>query len=188
MKTALECRPGQAILINDAPWAILKAEYTKSGRNTAIVKMKLKNLLTGAPTETVYKADDKFEMVILDKKEVTYSYFADPSYVFVDQEYNQYEMSKEDLGDMLNFMEDGMTDVCELTFFDERPIGLTPPRTVVRRIAYSEPSARGDTSGKVMKIARLANGHEVQVAAFCETGDLIEIETATNEYKNRVKG
>lgn len=188
MKTALDCRAGHVILINDAPWVILKAEYTKSGRNTAIIKMKLRNILTGATNETVYKADDKFEIVVLDKKDVTYSYFADPSYVFVDEEYNQYEMSKEDLGDMINYLEDGMTDVCEITFYNERPISLTPPKTVVRRIAYSEPAARGDTSGKVMKLARLENGHEVQVAAFCETGDLIEIETTTNEYRNRVKG
>jgi translation elongation factor P len=187
MKTALECRAGQVILVADAPLLILKAEYTKSGRNTAIIKMKLRNLLTGAPTETVYKADDKFEMVILDKKEVTYSYYAEPSYVFVDPDYNQYELSEEELGDMLPFVEDGMTDVCEITFFNDRPIGLTPPRTVVRRIAYSEPAARGDTSGKVMKLARLANGHELQVAAFCETDDLIEIEVATNEYRTRVK-
>ena len=59
-------------------------DSNKSGRNAAVVKMKLKNLLTGAASEAVYKADDKFEQVVLDKKEVTYSYFADPMYVFVD--------------------------------------------------------------------------------------------------------
>lgn len=188
MKTAQECRAGQVIMINDSPWVIQKAEFNKSGRNAAVVKMKLKNLLTAALTETVYKADDKFEGVILDKKEVTYSYYADPSYVFMDEEYNQYELSKEDLGTMLNYMEDGMTDVCEITFYDGRPISLTPPKTVTRRIDYSEPAVKGDTSGKVMKMARLTTGFELQVAAFCETGDLVEIDTATDEYRARVKG
>ena len=88
---------------------------------------------------------------------------------------------------MINYIEDGMTDVCEITFYNERPISLTPPKTVVRVIEYSEPAARGDTSGKVMKTARLMNGFELQVAAFCDTGDAIEIDTATNEYKSRVK-
>jgi elongation factor P len=187
MKTAQECRSGQVIMISDSPWVVQKAEFSKSGRNSAIVKMKLKNLLSGVQTETVYKADDKFESVILDKKEVSYSYFADPAYVFVDEEYNQYELSEEDLGDMINYMEDGMTDICEITFYDEKPISLSPPKTVVREIAYSEPAARGDTSGKVMKLARLKNGYELQVAAFCDTGDSIEIDTATNEYKGRAK-
>ena len=103
------------------------------------------------------------------------------------EEYNQYELSEDDLGDMINYIEDGMTDVCEITFYNERPISLTPPKTVVRVIEYSEPAARGDTSGKVMKTARLMNGFELQVAAFCDTGDAIEIDTATNEYKSRVK-
>lgn len=187
MKTAQECRAGHVIMINDSPWVLQKSDMTKSGRNSAIVKMKLKNILTGVLTETVYKADDKFDTVVLEKKDVTYSYFSDPAYVFVDEEYNQYELSEDDLGDMINYIEDGMTDVCEITFYNERPISLTPPKTVVRVIEYSEPAARGDTSGKVMKTARLMNGFELQVAAFCDTGDAIEIDTATNEYKSSVK-
>jgi elongation factor P len=187
MKTAQECRAGQVIMISDSPWVVQKAEFNKSGRNSAVVKMKLKNLLSGILTETVYKADDMFDNIILEKKDVTYSYFSDPAYVFVDEEYNQYELSEDDLGDMLNYLEDGMTDVCEVTFYEGRPISLTPPKTVVREIEYSEPAARGDTSGKVMKLARLKNGFEIQVAAFCETGDSVEIETATNSYKSRIK-
>ena len=84
MKTAQECRAGHVIMINDSPWVLQKSDMTKSGRNSAIVKMKLKNILTGVLTETVYKADDKFDTVVLEKKDVTYSYFSDPAYVFVD--------------------------------------------------------------------------------------------------------
>ena len=94
MKTAQEFRAGQVAIINGAPWVIQKAEFNKSGRNSAVVKMKLKNLLNGSATETVYKADDKLEPVILERKEVTYSYFADPLYVFMDNEFNQYEIEK----------------------------------------------------------------------------------------------
>ena len=90
MKTAQELRVGNVVMIGNDPLVVQKAEYNKSGRNSAVVKMKFKNLLTDAPSESVYKADDKFEQVILEKKDVTYSYFADPSYVFMDAEYNQY--------------------------------------------------------------------------------------------------
>ena len=187
MKTAQEFRAGQEAMINGEPWVIQKAEFNKSGRNAAVVKMKLKNLLNGQATETVYKADDKFEPVILERKEVTYSYFADPMYVFMDTEFNQYEVEKEDLGDALNYIEDGMQDVCEAVFYNERVISIEMPTTIVRQIAYTEPAVRGDTSGKVMKTARLNNGYELKVAEFCDIGDHIEIDTRTGEYKARAK-
>ncbi|HGH4349660.1 TPA: elongation factor P [Pseudomonas aeruginosa] len=183
MKTAQEFRAGQVANINGAPWVIQKAEFNKSGRNAAVVKMKLKNLLTGAGTETVFKADDKLEPIILDRKEVTYSYFADPLYVFMDSEFNQYEIEKDDLEGVLTFIEDGMTDICEAVFYNDKVISVELPTTIVRQIAYTEP----DTSGKVMKTARLNNGAELQVSAFCEIGDSIEIDTRTGEYKSRVK-
>lgn len=187
MKTAQEFRAGQVAIINGEPWVIQKAEFNKSGRNSAVVKMKLKNLLNGSATETVYKADDKFEPVILERKEVTYSYFADPLYVFMDGEFNQYEIEKNDLEAILPFIEDGMSDVCEAVFYNDRVISVELPTTIVRQIEYTEPAVRGDTSGKVTKVARLTTGHELQVSAFCEIGDSIEIDTRTGEYKSRVK-
>ncbi len=187
MKTAQEVRAGQVISINGSPWKVVKAEFNKSGRNSAVVKMKLKNLLTGVATETVYKADDKFEMVILEQKEVTYSYFADPMYVFVDAEYEQIEIEKDDLENVIDYIEDGMEDVCAAVFYNGKVISIDLPNSIKREIVYTEPSARGDTSGKVMKTARLKSGHEMQVSDFCEIGDFVEIDTRTGEYKSRIK-
>jgi len=187
MKTAQEFRAGQVAMINGEPWVIQKAEFNKSGRNAAVVKMKLKNLLNGQATETVYKADEKFEPVILDKKEVTYSYANDSVYVFMDAEYNQYEIEQNDLGDLVHFIEDGMSEPCEAVFYNDRVISIELPNTIVRQISYTEPAVRGDTSGKVMKIARLNSGYELKVAEFCEIGDFIEIDTRTFEYKSRAK-
>lgn len=163
---------------------VLKAEYSKSGRNSSVVKMKMKNLLTGSGLESVYKADDKFDTVNLEKKDVTYSYFADPLYVFMDGEYNQFEVEKDSLGDAINFLEDGMA--CELTFYNERAISAELPTTVEREIIYTEPAIRGDTSGKVLKPAKLATGFQVGVPLFVATGDKIEVDTRTGEYKRRV--
>ena len=94
----------------------------------------------------------------------------------------------EHIGEVLNFfyIEDGMTDVCEAVFYNDKVISVELPTTIVREIVYTEPSVRGDTSGKVMKTARLKNGAELQVSAFCEIGDSIEIDTRTGEYKKRV--
>ncbi|MCL4469779.1 MAG: elongation factor P [Sulfuricella sp.] len=184
MKTAQEVRPGNVIMIGNDPMVVLKAEYNKSGRNASVVKMKMKNLLTGSGSESVYKADDKFEVVILERKEVNYSYFADPMYVFMDAEYNQHEVEQENLGDAINYIEDGMP--CEVVFYQGKAISVELPTTVVREIIYTEPAVRGDSSGKVMKTAKISTGFELPVALFCDIGDKIEIDTRTAEFKRRV--
>jgi elongation factor P len=146
--------------------------------------MKYKNLLTAAPNEGIYKADDKFDIVILDKKECTYSYFADPMFTFMDTEYNQYEVEKDNMGDSLNYLEEGMA--VEVVFYDGRAISVELPTSVVREIAYTEPAVKGDTSsGKVLKNAKISTGFEIQVPLFCSTGDKIEIDTRTGEYRSR---
>ena len=184
MKQAQEIRTGNVIAVGNDAMVVLKAEFNKSGRNASVMKMKLKNLLTGSMTETVFKADDKFELIVLERKEVTYSYFADPMYVFMDAEYNQYEMDKESMGDALNYLEDGMP--AEMVFYQGRPISIEIPASLVREITYTEPAVRGDTSGKVLKPATITTGYKVNVPLFCATGDRIEIDTRTGEYRKRV--
>jgi len=186
MKTAQEVRVGNVVMVGKDPLVVLKAEFNKSGRNASVVKMKLRNILSGSTSETVYRADEKFDMVTLERKEVTYSYFADPAYVFMDQEFNQYEVDKENLGDALNYLEDGME--VEVVLYNSRAISVEIPQTVVREIIYTEPAVRGDTSGKVLKPAKLQTGFEVQVPLFCATGDKIEIDSRTGEYRSRTKG
>ena len=185
MKIAQEIRSGNVIMVGKDPLVVQKAEFSKSGRNASVVKMKLRNLLSGAATETVYRADEKFEVVTLDRKEVTYSYFAEPSYVFMDEEFNQYEVDAENMGEALNYLEDGMP--AEVTLYQGRPISVDIPQTLAREIIATEPAVRGDTSGKVLKPAKLKTGFEVRVPLFCDTGDMIEIDTRTGEYRSRVK-
>ena len=184
MKIAQELRAGNVVMVGKDPMVVQKAEFSKSGRNSSVVKMKLKNLLTGSGTESVYRADDKFESVNLERKECTYSYFADPLYVFMDGDYNQYEIEADNLGDALNYLDDGMP--VEVVFYDGKAISVEMPTTVVREVEYTEPAVRGDTSGKVMKPARIKpTGFELPVAAFVDIGDMIEIDTRTNEFKRR---
>jgi elongation factor P len=186
MKTAQELRTGNVVMIGSQPMVVQKAEYNKSGRNAAVVKMKLRNLLNGSNSESVYRADEKFDVLVLDRKEVTFSYFADPMYVFMDADYNQYEVEADSMGDMLNYLDEGMP--CEVVFYDGRAISVEMPNSVVREVEYTEPAVKGDTSGKVMKPARIKpTGFGVQVPAFVEIGDKVEIDTRTGEYRSRVK-
>lgn len=187
MKTAQEVKSGNVIMVNGNPMVVLKTEFNKSGRNSAVVKMKMKNLLNEQAQESVYKADEKFDQIILETREATYSYFADPMFVFMDTEYNQLEVEKENLGDTINFIEDGMNDICEITLYEGKPISVELPTIIVREVEYTEPAAKGDTSGKVTKIAKLKSGYELQVASFIEIGERIEIDSRDGTFRSRSK-
>ena len=184
MKIAQEVRAGNVIMIGANPMVVQKAEFSKSGRNASVVKMKLRNLLSGSGTETIYRADEKFDVIQLERKDVTYSYFADPMYVFMDDEFNQYDVEKGNMEEALPYLEDGLA--CELTFYEGKTISVELPTSVVREVIYTEPAIKGDTSGKVMKPAKLATGFQVPVPLFVTTGDRIEIDTRTGEYRRRV--
>ena len=164
MKIAQEIRAGNVIMQGKDPMVVLKTEYSRGGRNSATVRMKLKSLLSNSGTEVVFKADDKMDQIVLDKKECTYSYFADPMYVFMDAEYNQFEVEAENMGDAIQYLEDGMP--VEVVFYDGKAISVELPTSVVREITDTEPAVKGDTSGKVLKPAKLATGFEIAVPLF----------------------
>ena len=184
MKTAQELRVGNVIMHGKDPMVILRTEYQRGGRGSSTVRMKLKSLIANFGTEVVFKADDKMDQIILEKKECTYSYFADPMYAFMDAEYNQFEVEAENMGDAISYLQDGMP--VEVVFYEGRAISVELPTSVVREIE-TEPGVKGDTSGKVMKPARIVGtGFEISVPLFVESGDKIEIDTRTHEYKKRV--
>ena len=184
MKIAQEIRAGNVIMQGKDPMIVLKTEYARGGRGAATVRMKLKGLLNNMGTEVVFRADDKMDNVILEKKDCTYSYFADPMYVWMDAEYNQYDIESSNMGDAINYLEDGMA--AEVVFYEGKAISVELPTSVEREITWTEPAVKGDTSGKVLKPAKIATNFEVAVPLFVGQGDRIEIDTRTGEYRKRV--
>jgi len=184
MKTAQEIRAGNVVMHGKDPMIVLRSEYSRGGRNAATVRLKLRGLLSNSGTEVVFRADDKVEQVNLDHKDCTYSYFSDPMFVFMDSDYNQYEVEAANMGDALNYLEDGMP--VEVVFYDGKAISVEVPTSVEREIVWTEPAVKGDTSGKVLKPAKIATGFEVPVPIFVAQGDRIEIDTRTGEYRRRV--
>jgi elongation factor P len=185
MKNAQDLRAGAVIMLKGNPTLITKAEFSKSGRNASVMKYKFKNLITGGASEGIYKTDDKFEEIILDRAKVKYSYKDGDNYVFMDGDFNQYEISAEFLDDTLKYLEDDME--CEIVFYEGNPLSIELPTKIIREIVYTEPAVKGDTSGKVMKLGKLATGHEISIPAFIEIGEKIEIDTRTDEYVSRAK-
>lgn len=185
MKFAQEVRSGNVVKMNNNLLLVTKSEFSKSGRNASVMKFKFKNLISGSPSEGIYKSDEKFEDVILDRKEVMYSYANGDEYVFMDNEFNSYEVSKEFIEDSLKYLKEEMP--CEIVFYEGKPLSIELPIKLVREVVYTEPAVKGDTSGKVMKKAKLESGYEIDVPAFIEIGEKIEIDTRTDEYVSRAK-
>jgi elongation factor P len=190
MKFAKEIRVGNIIMVDSKPMIVLRSDIIVCSRSGYTYICKFKNMLTNTPIDCVFRGDDKFEVVVLYKKPVTYSYFADPLFVFMDQEYNQYEIEGENMGDAINYLKDGME--CEAVFYDGKAISVEMPTTIERLITYSEPAVKGNTSGNVLKEAKIENAIEayqtvVMVPLFVSQDDVIEIDTRTNEYKKVVR-
>ena len=185
MKIAQELRAGSTIKIGTEPFVILKAEYNKSGRSSAVVKFKMKNLISANISDAIYKADDKMDDIRLEKVKATYSYNDGDFYVFTDPEWNQIELKEEDLGDSLYYLQEEME--LDIIYYESTPVAVELPTFVEREIIYTEPGLRGDTSGKVMKPAKISTGFEIHVPIFVEQNEWIKIDTRTHEYAERIK-
>jgi len=184
MKEAQDLRAGNCVKIGNDLHIILKYLYTKGARGASSCKMKMKNLTTGGVSETVYRASDKFELIVLENKKMQYLYENSGMYAFMDNEtYEQMELNKDDLGDALNYLQEQM--VIDIVVYGEKAVGIKLPAQVDLEITYTEPAVKGDTGGKVLKAATVNTGIEVQVPLYCVIGDKIRVDTETNEFVSR---
>lgn len=184
MKEAQDLRAGNTVKMNNDLYIVMKALYNKGARGASSVKMKMKNLSTGSVSETVYRASDKFEDVVLERKTMQFLYETNGFYTFMDSEtYEQMDLSKDDLGDALNYLKEQME--IELIVHGAKAVGVELPINVDAEITYTEPAIKGDTSGKVYKPAKIDTGFEVQVPLYCVIGDRIRIDTRTGEFVSR---
>ena len=170
----------------NTPYYCLEAEVstpTARGGQT-LVRLKMRNLLTRAVFDKTFKASDKFKEPDLEMVEASYLYSdADGSY-FLDQEtFDTLTLSGEMIGNALDFLVEGA--IIQLHKFNGNPIGLQLPAQVELEGAYTEPGARGDTSGNVTKLGRLETGLEIKVPLYIQVGEKVKVYTETREFAGR---
>ena len=180
MKEAQDLRAGNTVKMGNDLHIILKAIYNKGARGASSVKMKMKNLMTGSVSETVYRASDKFDNVVLDRRKMQ---FLCESNGFYNETFEQMDLSKEDLGDALNYLKEEM--VIDVIVYGEKAVGVELPVQVECVVEYTEPAVKGDTGGKVLKDAKIDTGFEVKVPLYINIGDRIKMDTTTNEFVSR---
>ncbi len=186
MYSVSDLRKGLKIELDGEPYIITDFDFCKPGKGQALYRCKLKNMLTDATMDKTFRAVDKMiGKPDLSERAVTFSYVEGTHYVFLDGEtFEEIRIEDSHLGDQRFFLNDNME--CTILFFRDRPVGVTLPVFVEKRIAETEPGARGDTATNVTKSAKLENGYELQVPLFINQGDLIRIDTRTGGYAERV--
>jgi len=180
-----DLKRGLTIEFEGQPCSIIEWQHVKIGRGGAIVRMKLRNIRSGAIFDRTCDAGDKFRRLELDRSRVTYQYQDDDQYHFMDTEtFEDIVLTEKQLGDAKNYLIDNLE--LDIVRYNDEPISVELPEKIVLRITYTEPGFKGDTATGGTKPATTETGLIVQVPLFLTTGDLIRINTSTGAYVERV--
>ena len=179
-------RKGIKIQIDGEPYLVIESNFRKPGKGNAIYTLRMRNLVRGTVLERNYKGGESVEAADVEEIEGQFLYRQGENYVFMDTaNYEQYELSSEQLGDAWKYLKDGT--LCQMILFESNPITITPPNHVVLKVEYCEPGAKGNTATNVTKPVKMETGAEIHCPAFVEMGELIRVDTRTGEYIERVK-
>jgi elongation factor P len=175
-----DMRPGQTLELDGTLFTITYYQHVKPGKGQAFVK----NVLSGALIDRTFRADEKVNLAVLDKREMQYLYKDDAGLVFMDNEtYEQFHIDPGLLGDATKFLKDGT--VANTQVYEGRPIGIELPITMELEITDTEPGMKGDRVSGALKPATLETGATVQVPLFLDKGAKIKVDTRSGEYLSR---
>jgi len=180
-----DLKNGMTLDLPEGLFSVVEFQHVKPGKGGAFVRTKLKNVRTGAVLERTYRADEKLEQAIIDKREMQYLYADGSEYVFMDNTtYDQVQVTGDALGDATRYLKEG--DSAILQFYDGEIVGVDLPAAVELAVSDTEPGVQGDRVSGARKPATLETGHTVQVPLFVNAGDRVRVDTRTGEYLTRV--
>lgn len=180
-----DLKRGLTIEFEGQPCSLIEWQHVKIGRGGAIVRMKLRNIRSGATFDRTCDAGDKFKRLELDRSTVTYQYLEGEQYHFMDSStFEDIVLTEKQLGEAKNYLIDNLE--LDIVRYNDEPISVDLPEKLVLRITYTEPGFKGDTATGGTKPATTETGLVVQVPLFLTTGDLIRVNTTTGAYVERV--
>jgi elongation factor P len=182
--TTNDLRNGMTLDLPDGLFAVVEFQHVKPGKGGAFVRTKLKNVRTGAVVEKTFRADERVEQAIVDKREMQLLYRDGSDYVFMDvTSYDQLHVSPVALGDASQFVKEG--DNAVLQMYAGEIVGVDLPAAVELSVAETEPGVQGDRVSGARKPATLETGLVVQVPLFVNPGERIKVDTRSGEYITR---
>jgi len=184
MITAGEFRNGVTFELDGQVFQIVEFQHVKPGKGAAFVRTKLKNVITGATVERTFSPTDKMPKAHIERKDMQYLYNDGDLFYFMDTEtYEQTPLSKDTIGDALEFVKENM--IVKILSFKGNVFGIEPPTFVELEVTETEPGFKGDTATGATKPATVETGAVVKVPLFINQGDIIRIDTRTGEYLER---
>jgi len=179
-----DLRKGVTFELNGALFKVLDYSHNKSGRGNASIRVKARNLRTGATLEKTFISGNQVQEARLDYHNVQYLYTDGDFYYFMDNEtFEQPGIKSDVLGDAAPYLVEGME--VKLTFFESEALDIEIPTSVDLKVIYAEASVKGDTATGVTKKVKTENGLEVQCPNFINEGDVIRVDTRTGAYVTR---
>jgi elongation factor P len=180
-----DLKNGMALALPEGLFTVVEFQHVKPGKGGAFVRTKLKNVRTRAVLDRTYRADEKLEQAIIDKREMQYLYReGDDRFVFMDNTtYDQLHVEAATLGDTVKYLKEGDTVVMQM--YRDEVVGTDLPAAVELAVIQTEPGVQGDRSSAGRKPATVETGLVVQVPLFVNTGDRIKVDTRSGEYLTR---
>lgn len=174
-------KKGLKIEIDGVPWVIVDFQHVKPGKGNAFTRTKLTNMLTGANLEKTFKSGEKFNIPDVVQKEMQFLYKDENGFHFMDtSNYDQVQIHQSVISAAANYLIENLN--VQVLFFKGKAVGLDLPNSVVLRIAETDPGVRGNTVSGGSKVAKLETGAAINVPLHLSEGDLIKVDTRTNQY------
>ena len=184
MYSTTDFRKGLKIEVEGIPYEIVDFQHFKPGKGGAMVRTKLRNILTGRMQDITFRSGEKVGKPDLETRDMQFLYRQDDELIFMDMtNYEQLQMAAASTGGKEGFLKDGQE--CRVPLYKSSPLDIDIPLSLVLEVTETEPGAKGDTVSNVTKAAKLETGLTVQVPIFVNTGDRIKVDTRTKEYLGR---
>lgn len=179
-----EIKVGKVINLNSAPYIVIKTDHHKMGRGGAVLKVKLKNLIDGSALEKTFQGNDKTEEADTSRKKASFMYLDEYNANFMDNDsYEQFTIPLDTIGDKKKFLKEG-TDV-DVLYFEEKAVAIELPVKMVFKVTEAPPGIKGNSAGNVTKKVTIETGAEIAAPLFINEGDMIKVNTDTEEYAER---
>ncbi len=187
MISAGEFRNGITFDMDGNVMQIVEFQHVKPGKGAAFVRVKMKNVITGAVVETTFNPSAKYPTAYIERKKMEYSYNDGGLYYFMDMEtYDMTPINESDLSDGFKFVKENTE--CTILSYNGNVFAVEPPNFVELEVTQTDPGFKGDTATNVTKPAVVETGAEIKVPLFINEGEKIRIDTRTGEYLERAKG
>jgi elongation factor P len=179
-----DLKNGMSLNLPEGLFSVVEFQHVKPGKGGAFVRTKLKNVRNGAVIERTYRADEKLDQAIIDKRDMQFLYRDGTDYVFMDTtNYEQLQVPPDALGEAPNYLKEG--DAANVQMYNSEIVGVELPAAVELTVTETEPGMQGDRVSGARKPATLQTGHVVQVPLFVNIGDVIKVDTRSGEYLTR---